>query len=91
MRQVVCVTHLAQIASMADVHYGISKVEKDGRTRTVVERLEGEARIAEIARMLGGAELTPTTFKHAREMLQAASHLKDDAAGRCVDRRAFAT
>ncbi|MDI6638165.1 MAG: DNA repair protein RecN [Bacillota bacterium] len=91
MRQVVCVTHLAQIASMADVHYGISKVEKDGRTRTVVERLEGEARIAEIARMLGGAELTPTTFKHAREMLQAALHLKDDAAGRCVDRRAFAT
>ena len=91
MRQVVCVTHLAQIASMADIHYAISKVEKDGRTRTVVERLEGEARVAEIARMLGGAELTPTTFKHAREMLQAASHLRDDAAGRRVDRRACAT
>ncbi|MGE5584287.1 MAG: DNA repair protein RecN [Bacillota bacterium] len=71
MRQVVCVTHLAQIASMACVHFAISKVEKEGRIRTVVERLDGEARIAEIARMLGGADLTPTTFKHAREMLQA--------------------
>lgn len=73
MRQVICVTHLAQIASMADTHYVINKVEGGGRTKTVVEKLEGEARIAEIARMLGGAGLTPTTFEHAREMLQAAS------------------
>jgi DNA repair protein RecN (Recombination protein N) len=71
VRQVVCVTHLAQIACMADVHYGISKVEKGGRTLTMVEKLEGEARAAEIARMLGGAELTPTSIKHAKEMLLA--------------------
>lgn len=83
MRQVVCVTHLAQIASMACVHFAISKAEKEGRIRTVVERLDGDARIAEIARMLGGADLTPTTFKHAREMLQAGA----DARRRDMRRR----
>lgn len=82
MRQVVCVTHLAQIASMSDVHYVISKEEKNGRTCTVVERLAGDARVAEIARMLGGAELTPTTFKHAREMLQIAASMKGGGARR---------
>ncbi|MGE5587154.1 MAG: DNA repair protein RecN, partial [Clostridia bacterium] len=94
VRQVVCVTHLAQIACMADVHYGISKVEKDGRTLTVVERLEGEARIAEIARMLGGAELTPTTFKHAKEMLRASPRpetTRGAAPPRCAGGRALAT
>ncbi|MFZ5925217.1 MAG: DNA repair protein RecN [Bacillota bacterium] len=75
-RQVICVTHLPQIACMADVHYSIAKEAADGRTRTVVTRLSGEDRVREIARMLGGTDLTPTTFKHAREMLRLATDVK---------------
>ncbi|MEW6229926.1 MAG: DNA repair protein RecN, partial [Bacillota bacterium] len=75
-RQVICVTHLPQIACMADAHYSIAKEAADGRTRTVVRRLSGEDRVREIARMLGGTDLTPTTFKHAREMLRLATDLK---------------
>jgi DNA repair protein RecN (Recombination protein N) len=68
-RQVLCVTHLAQIASQAATHFTVEKGLSDGRTVTQVKKLEKEARIEEIARMLGGRELTPTAFKHAREML----------------------
>ena len=68
-RQVLCVTHLAQIASQAATHFTVEKGLSDGRTVTQVKKLAKEARVEEIARMLGGRELTPTAFKHAREML----------------------
>ncbi len=68
-RQVLCVTHLAQIASQAATHFTVEKMVSDGRTVTKVKKLEKDDRVEEIARMLGGRELTTTAFKHAREML----------------------
>jgi DNA repair protein RecN (Recombination protein N) len=71
VRQVICVTHLPQIACMADIHYSIGKDVKDGRAYTVVTRLRDSDRVREIARMLGGhPELTATSIKHAKEMLK---------------------
>ena len=70
-RQVLCVTHLPQIAAMADVHYQISKAQKDGRTYTHLTPLDHEGRIQELARLIGGARITQTTRKSAEEMLRA--------------------
>ncbi|MFH2013082.1 MAG: DNA repair protein RecN [Pseudomonadota bacterium] len=68
--QVICITHLPQIACFADTHFSISKNVKDGRTVTSVKRLNKEERIGEIARMLAGAEITETVKEHAREMVE---------------------
>lgn len=70
-RQVLCVTHLAQVASQADQHFVVRKVIRAENTRTSLDSLEGEARIEEIARMLGGVRITPRTRAHADEMLKA--------------------
>jgi DNA repair protein RecN (Recombination protein N) len=67
--QVICITHLPQIARFADHHYRISKHVAGGRTHTRIAPLAAEARVQEIARMLGGATITPKTLAHAREML----------------------
>jgi DNA repair protein RecN (Recombination protein N) len=69
--QIVCVTHLPQIATFADHHYLIEKKQAAGRTRTTVRRIEGDERTEEIARMLSGAKLTETSLKHAEQMLKA--------------------
>jgi DNA repair protein RecN (Recombination protein N) len=69
--QVLCVTHLPQIAAHADAHFQIAKRERDGRTVTVVERLDREGRIVELAQMLGGAG-GPTAMASARELLDRA-------------------
>lgn len=71
-RQVLCVTHLPQIAAMADTHFGISKAVQGERTATAVNRLSRAERIEEIGRMLGGAEVTGKTREHADEMLTLA-------------------
>ncbi len=68
-RQVLCVTHLAVIASRASVHLRVSKDEVGGRTITRVEPVEGEERVREIARMLGGEETGGVVVEHARELL----------------------
>jgi DNA repair protein RecN (Recombination protein N) len=70
-QQVVCITHLPQIAAFADQHFLIEKSEKDGRTRTSIRRMEETERTQEIARMLSGAKLTETSLQHARSMLEA--------------------
>jgi DNA repair protein RecN (Recombination protein N) len=75
-RQVICVTHLAQVSSMADTHYLIEKSMEDGRTRTAVYALDDEARVQEVARMISGTELTDTTLRHASEMLERARQFK---------------
>ncbi len=67
--QVLCVTHSAQIASLADTHYLISKSEKNGRAETRVDVLEEDARIGEIARILGGIEVTDAQREAARDMI----------------------
>jgi DNA repair protein RecN (Recombination protein N) len=69
--QVLCVTHLAQIATFADHHYLIEKKVAAGRSRTTVRLIEGEERTEEVARMLSGAKLTDTSRKHAEQMIKA--------------------
>jgi len=69
--QVLCVTHLPQIASFADHHYVIEKKERNGRTRTTIRPVSGEERTEEVARMLSGAKLTDTSRKHAEQMIKA--------------------
>ncbi|MGI9201588.1 MAG: DNA repair protein RecN [Woeseiaceae bacterium] len=68
-RQVLCVTHLPHVASLADAHFRISKVSDGKATRTGVHSLIGDERVDEIARMLGGVEITQKTIEHAAEML----------------------
>jgi DNA repair protein RecN (Recombination protein N) len=67
--QVICITHLPQIAKFGDHHFRISKQVSDGRTRTTIERLGETERVKEIARMLGGEKITRATLDHAHEML----------------------
>jgi DNA repair protein RecN (Recombination protein N) len=69
--QVLCITHLPQIASFADHHYLIEKREATGRTRTLVRALSSEERTEEVARMLSGAKLTETSRQHAEQLLKA--------------------
>jgi DNA repair protein RecN (Recombination protein N) len=69
--QVLCVTHLPQIATFADHHYVIEKKESGGRTRTNIRLIIGEARTEEVARMLSGARLTETSRKHAEQMIKS--------------------
>jgi len=69
--QVLCVTHLPQIATCADHHYVIEKKQAAGRARTTVRRIEGAERTEEVARMLSGAKLTETSRKHAEQMIKA--------------------
>ena len=68
-KQVLCVTHLPQIAAMGDTHMLIAKSERDGRTYTTVTPLDRQGRMQELARIIGGATITETTLKSAEEML----------------------
>ncbi|MGK5008279.1 DNA repair protein RecN [Janthinobacterium sp. MDB2-8] len=69
-RQVLCVTHLPQVASQANQHFQVAKSTLDnGKTASRIDMLDAKARVEEVARMLGGLEITATTRKHARELL----------------------
>ena len=68
--QVLCVTHLPQIASFADHHYLVEKHESKGRTEATVEELDGPARTREVGRMLSGQKLTPEALKHAEQLIK---------------------
>lgn len=78
LHQVICITHLAQIAKFGRHHYKITKEIEDERTRTLIQPLSEEARIEETARMISGADITPTTRQHAREMLLSNSGNSED-------------
>jgi DNA repair protein RecN (Recombination protein N) len=78
-RQVLVVTHLPQIAAMADRHFAISKAEDGGRTRTSIRALDRESRVLEISRLTGGDNITETTKKSAAEQLDAAEAYKSAA------------
>ncbi|MEJ7608273.1 MAG: hypothetical protein WKF37_18900 [Bryobacteraceae bacterium] len=69
--QVLCVTHLAQIAGFGDHHYSVEKHEVQGRTVTSIEELAGAARTREIGRMLSGQHLTPEALKHAEQLIRS--------------------
>jgi len=68
-RQVFCITHLPQIASMATTHYGVAKSVRKDRTSTEVRLLDPKERVDEVARMLGGRTITEATLRHAEEMI----------------------
>jgi len=70
-QQVLCVTHLPQIAAFADQHFLIDKRESDGRTKTQIRLLDDRARTHEVARMLSGAKVTDTSLQHAGQMIAA--------------------
>jgi DNA repair protein RecN (Recombination protein N) len=70
IHQVICVTHLPQIASFAPSHYRIDKMERGGRTETRIAKLDPEERVDEIARMLAGAVVTETARDHARQLVR---------------------
>ena len=74
--QVLCVTHLAQIAAMADSHYSVHKEERGGRTYTQVEDLDRQGRKEELARLTGGSHLSQTILEGAEELLQEAEDYK---------------
>ncbi|WP_409270596.1 DNA repair protein RecN [Neobacillus sp. SCS-31] len=75
--QVLCISHLPQVAAMADTHLLISKVTKGGRTKTSVVPLNEEEKVAEIVRMISGVEITDLTKEHAKELLLLASKTKN--------------
>ena len=74
--QVLCITHLAQIAAMADHHFEISKTVESNGTATHIRELDEESSVRELARILGGAEITPAVLESAREMKELARKLK---------------
>jgi DNA repair protein RecN (Recombination protein N) len=83
--QVICITHLPQIACFGDNHLYVSKKVAKGRTTTSVEELDDVQRIEEISRMLGGVDVTETTRQHAREMLDGskASEFSNSGGRKC--------
>lgn len=74
-RQVLCVTHLPQVAAQAHNHLKVRKFTRDGQTYTAIEALDAEERVGEIARMLGGTEITKKTLEHAAEMIGRSQRL----------------
>ncbi|MGY4830800.1 DNA repair protein RecN [Sphaerotilaceae bacterium SBD11-9] len=81
-RQVMAVTHLPQVAACADHHFVVSKALRDGSTRSDISPVVGEARVAEVARMLGGERQSGTTLAHAQELLAVAAESAPAPAGR---------
>ena len=76
-RQVISISHLPQIAAMADTQYSIYKEIKDGKVSTYIKQLNDEDRVLELAKLLGGVDLTETTINHAKEMLQMTQKIKN--------------
>jgi DNA repair protein RecN (Recombination protein N) len=71
--QVLCITHLPQIAAFADTHFRVSKSTRKGRTHTQIERIDAEERVEEIARMAGGEAVSEATRQHARDLMRVKS------------------
>jgi DNA repair protein RecN (Recombination protein N) len=79
--QVLCVTHLPQIAAFADSHFSVQKTIVDGRTETIVRSLTPPERVDEMSRMLAGETITETTRRHALEMLDHSSASRQGSSG----------
>ena len=76
-RQVICITHLPQIAAMADCHFEMAKEPKDAKTVTTIRRLSDESIPEELARLLGGVEITEAVTENEREMKKMADQTKE--------------
>ena len=76
-KQVLCVTHLPQLAAMADTHFSVEKGERDGRTYTKVERLSKEGREEELSRLIGGAQVSEALRRSAAELLEHAQEYRE--------------
>jgi len=76
LHQILCITHLSQIAAMADAHFLIEKKAEEGRTKTGIRELKQDEIYKELARMLGGAEITEAVLQNAKEMKQLADNVK---------------
>ena len=76
--QVLCVTHLPQIACFADHHYSVEKRQSRGRTVATVEELDSEARVREVGRMLSGQKLTPEALRHAEQLIRMAAQKQNE-------------
>ena len=74
--QVICITHLAQIAAMADTHFAIEKKVEGGKTKTEITKLSEEQSVQELARILGGAKITDKVIENAVEMKKLALNVK---------------
>ena len=74
--QVICITHLPQIAAMADTHFMIEKDENEGRTETNISKLDESAQTEELARMLGGDVITDAVLANAKDLKQQAAEVK---------------
>lgn len=74
--QIICVTHLPQIASMADVHYKISKISENNKTHIKIEKLDYNGKINELSRIISGSEITETTLNHSKELIEMAKKFK---------------
>ncbi len=70
VHQVICITHLPQIAGMGDEHFSVVKISSDGRSQTQIHKLSGDQRVAEIAKLIGGRSISETTLKQARELME---------------------
>ncbi|MBZ2404813.1 DNA repair protein RecN [Liquorilactobacillus hordei] len=77
LSQVLCITHLPQVAAISDHHYLVTKKVIKGRTETTVAKLDKEQRISEIARMLAGTEITKLSLEHAKELLEMAEKIRN--------------
>ncbi len=84
-RQVICITHLPQIAAMADRHFEIAKAASEGSTSTQIRMLDQEEMVGELARLLGGARITPAVYENAREMKELADSQKKTDRGEKAD------
>lgn len=72
-QQVICITHLPQVAAFADQHYFVSKATKNGEVRMVAQKLENEKRITEIARLISGENITKTSVAHAKQLVESST------------------
>ncbi len=77
--QLIVITHLPQIAALGEAHYSVRKTESEGRTKIEVDRVEGEQRVADLARLLGGEQVTEFSLANARELLGSGASVNIDA------------
>ncbi len=88
-RQVICVTHLPQIAAFADAHYNVHKETAGRRTLSIIQTLQGDSQMGELAVMLGGPQRTEASLRNARELVRKAGAWKEARGGEFRSQRGY--